>query len=179
MGLNLVGGWLVWGQGCITWAISCCLHRCCCCWTMNWPCIHSSGYAWAGGQPTATAPRATSPAAACPGRCADHDWACTAPADHSYPHAPCGSCCGICMEWSAVFSVQCSNPFSFYLLLLLSLSCIAYLLHSYAAGGLNSCHSGLVHTSQAVGMWYVMCTNSCPERERDRLRETKKREMDE
>lgn len=51
--------------------------------------------------------------------------------------------------WSGV---QCSlsNPISFYLLL--SLSFIAYLLHSYAAGGLNSCHSGLVHTSQAVGM---------------------------
>lgn len=128
MGLNLVGGWLVWGQGCITWAISCCLHRCCCCWTMNWPCIHSSGYAWAGGQPTATAPRATSPAAACPGRCADHDWACTAPADHSYPHAPCGSCCGICMEWSAVFSVQCS-VFKCFLFLFLFVVVVVFVLH--------------------------------------------------
>lgn len=37
-----------------------------------------------------------------------------------------------------------------------------YLLHSYAAGGLNICHKGLGHTSHAVGIWYVMCTNSWP-----------------
>lgn len=99
------GGLRGWGMRCITWAISCCLHRCCCCWTTNWPCIHSSGYAWAGGQPTATVPRATSPAAASPGHCADHDSVCTAPADHSYPHAPCGSCCGICMECSVYYQI--------------------------------------------------------------------------
>ena len=35
-------------------------------------------------------------------------------------------------------------------------------LHSKAGGGLNICHSGLGQTSQFVGMWYDICTNSWP-----------------
>lgn len=35
-------------------------------------------------------------------------------------------------------------------------------LHSKAGGGLNMCHSGLGQTSQFVGMWYEICTNSWP-----------------
>ena len=34
--------------------------------------------------------------------------------------------------------------------------------HSRAGGGRNMCHKGLEHTSQVVGMWKLMATNSWP-----------------